>query len=79
MEFKIQLKSPEDVSTFSQIINKCTFDIDIVSSHTYVDAKSILGLYSLNLNEPITLDAHGEDDECNELMNALYNKGMSCD
>ena len=79
MKFKIKLRSPEDVSTFSQIINKCSFDIDIVSSHTYVDAKSILGLYSLNLNEPILLDAHGEDNECKELMDALYNEGLSCD
>lgn len=71
MQFKIKLNSPDDVAIFSRIINQCDFDIDIVSSHTYVDAKSVLGLYSINLREPITLDAHGDDYECKELMAKL--------
>lgn len=71
MQFKIKLNSPDDVAIFSRIINQCSFDIDIVSSHTYVDAKSVLGLYSINLREPITLDAHGDDQECAELMSKL--------
>ena len=71
MQFKIKLNSPDDVAIFSKIINQCGFDIDIVSSHTYVDAKSILGLYSINLKEAITLDAHGDDYECSELMTKL--------
>lgn len=71
MQFKIKLNSPEDVATFSKIISQCAFDVDIVSKHTYVDAKSILGLYSINLREAITIDAHGDDDECAELMAKL--------
>ena len=68
MQFKIKLNSPEDVANFSKIINQCSFDVDIVSQHTYVDAKSVLGLYSINLREPVTLDAHGDDAECADLM-----------
>lgn len=71
MQFKIKLNTPEEVSIFAKIMNQCNFDVDIVSSHTYVDAKSVLGLYSINLREPITLDAHCDDDEANELMAKL--------
>lgn len=71
MKLKIKLNTPEDVATFSKIINQCSFDVDIESQHTFVDAKSLLGLYSINLNEPITLDIHGNDDECTELMAKL--------
>ena len=78
MKFKIKVSSPDDVAKFSKIINQCDFDIDIEGNHTYVDAKSLLGLYSLNLNEPITLDAHGEDSECNALKDSLCKEGMSC-
>ena len=71
MQFKIKLNTPEDVSNFSKIINKCEFDVDISSKHAYVDAKSVLGLYSINLREPIILDVHGDDYEATYLMMEL--------
>ena len=68
MQIKIKLRSPEDINIFSKIVNHCPFDVDIISKRTYIDAKSVLGLYSINLNEAFTLDIHAEDDECAELI-----------
>ena len=37
------------------------FDIDLVSGRYAVDAKSIMGIFSLDLSKPIELDAHTDD------------------
>lgn len=71
MQIKIKLSSPEDINIFSKIINHFPFDVDIISKRTYIDAKSVLGLYSINLNEPFTLDIHAEEDDCAELLAKL--------
>jgi phosphotransferase system HPr-like phosphotransfer protein len=44
-------------------------EIDLASGRYVVDAKSIMGIFSLDLLKPITLTAHG--DEVNELMEEL--------
>jgi len=62
-ETKIQLKNFADVQTFVNTITKFAFDIDLVSGRYIVDAKSIMGIYSLDLNQPIALRAHTEDAE----------------
>ncbi len=59
----IQLKSFADVPNFVATITKFAFDIDLVSGRYIVDAKSIMGIYSLDLNHPIELRAHTEDAE----------------
>ena len=60
---KIQLTNFADVQTFVNTITKFAFDIDLVSGRYIVDAKSIMGIYSLDLNQPIELRAHTEDAE----------------
>lgn len=60
---KIQLNNFADVQKFVNIITKFAFDIDLVSGRYIVDAKSIMGIYSLDLNQPIELRAHTEDAE----------------
>jgi phosphotransferase system HPr-like phosphotransfer protein len=39
------------------------YDIDLVSGRYAVDAKSIMGIFSLDLSKPIKLQAHTEDPE----------------
>ena len=41
----------------------CDFDIDLVSDRYVVDAKSIMGVFSLDLNQPITLRAECEEGD----------------
>ena len=60
---KIQLVGFADVQTFVNTISKFAYDIDLVSGRYIVDAKSIMGIYSLDLTHPIELRAHTEDAE----------------
>ena len=39
------------------------YDIDLVSGRYAIDAKSIMGIFSLDLSKPIKLQAHTEDPE----------------
>lgn len=56
----IKLSLAENVKTFVNIVNKYAFDMDLRSGRHVVDAKSILGIFSLDLSKPITLEV---DDE----------------
>ena len=60
---KIKLSTFADVQVFVNTIMKFPFDIDLVSGRYIVDAKSIMGIYSLDLNSEIELRAHTEDAE----------------
>lgn len=59
----IELKMSGDVQEFVNILIGFGFDIDLVSGRYIVDAKSIMGIYSLDLTKPITLNAHTDDAE----------------
>jgi phosphotransferase system HPr-like phosphotransfer protein len=61
--FSIQLLSIADVKRFVDISSVQPFDIDIVSGRYIIDAKSILGIYSLDLTKPITVEVHGTEED----------------
>ena len=43
--------------------DNCTdYDFDLVSGRYVIDAKSIMGIFSLDLSKPIDLNIHAEDD-----------------
>ena len=58
---KIMLSSINDVKNIVNIVNKYDFDIDLISDRYVVDAKSIMGIFSLDLTKPIKVEAHTED------------------
>ncbi len=60
--FNIILNSINDVKEFVNIVSKYDFDIDLTSGRYVVDAKSIMGIFSLNLSKPIKVEAHCGDD-----------------
>ncbi|MBR1529239.1 MAG: HPr family phosphocarrier protein [Oscillospiraceae bacterium] len=60
---KIKLSNFADVQVFVNTITRFPFDIDLVSGRYIIDAKSIMGIYSLDLNNEIELRAHTEDAE----------------
>jgi phosphotransferase system HPr-like phosphotransfer protein len=66
---QIKLSSIQDVRNFVDIVSRYDMEIDLASGRYVVDAKSIMGIFSLDLLKPITLTAHG--DEVNELMEEL--------
>lgn len=57
------LQAINDVKEFVKIVMKYDFDIDLVSGRYAVDAKSIMGIFSLDLSKPIQLNAHSDDAE----------------
>ena len=59
--FHILLSSINDVKNFVNIVNKYDFEVDLTSGRYVVDAKSIMGIFSLDLSKPIKVEAHGDD------------------
>ena len=67
--FNIMLHSINDVKTFVNAVNKYDFDVDLTSGRYVVDAKSIMGIFSLDLSKPIKVEVYSE--EVGEFMNEM--------
>ena len=59
---KISLNSIDKVKAFVNIVTKYNSDLDLVSGRYVIDAKSIMGIFSLDLSKPIELNIHGEEE-----------------
>ena len=59
---QISLKSIDKVKSFVNEITKFDYDFDLVSGRYVIDAKSIMGIFSLDLSKPIDLNVHAEGD-----------------
>lgn len=57
----IMLNTINDVKSFVNTVAKYDFDVDLVSGRYAIDAKSIMGIFSLDLSKPIKLEAHTDD------------------
>mgnify|MGYP000003813276 FL=1 len=60
MTRKIKVKNTEDIQQINRIVSKYSYDIWIFGKSGQVDAKSLLGMFLLSLNEPLQLVV--EDD-----------------
>ena len=60
--YKILLSKITDVQEFVNVINKYSFDIDLRSGKYLVDAKSIMGIFSLDLSKEIEMSIEVEDE-----------------
>lgn len=65
----IQLKSVRDVQEFVRTVNDFRYEVDLTEGHYVVDAKSIMGILSLDLSKPLLLDIHTAD--CTDLVKKL--------
>ena len=59
---KINLNSIDKVKSFVNDITKFDNDFDLVSGRYVIDAKSIMGIFSLDLSKPIDLNVHGDNN-----------------
>ena len=59
----IMLNTINDVKAFVNTVSKYDFDVDLISGRYAIDAKSIMGIFSLDLSKPIRLEAHSEYSE----------------
>ena len=57
---KVQLNSINDVKDFVSKISKFDCEIDLISGRYVVDAKSIMGIFSLDLSKPIDIEIHDD-------------------
>ena len=57
---KISLNSIDKVKSFVNDLTKFDSDFDLVSGRYVIDAKSIMGIFSLDLSKPIDLNIHEE-------------------
>ena len=59
---RISLNSIDKVKSFVNDLSKFDVDFDLVSGRYVIDAKSIMGIFSLDLSKPIDLNIHAESD-----------------
>ncbi len=57
----VNLNSITKVKSFVKDITKYENDFDLVSGHYLVDAKSIMGIFALDLSKPLTLNIHSQN------------------
>lgn len=57
----ININTINDVKNFVSIVSRCDYDVDIVSGRYAIDAKSIMGIFSLDLSKELTLNIHSDD------------------
>ncbi len=56
----------DHVKNFVSVVNRYPYDMDLRSGRYVVDAKSILGIFSIDLSKPVRLDIYSDD--CDDLL-----------
>lgn len=64
----VMLDSVEKVQRFVSVISKYSCPFDIESEHSCVDAKSIVGLFSLDISKPLHLTIQDEGAELEDIL-----------
>lgn len=68
---QISLNSINKVKSFVNEITKFDNDFDLVSGRYVIDAKSIMGIFSLDLSKPIDLNIHASESDIENILNIL--------
>ena len=68
---KISLNSIDKVKSFVNEITKYDYDFDLVSGRYVIDAKSIMGIFSLDLSKSIDLNIHADNSEIDKILETL--------
>lgn len=70
--FNISINTIDKVKRFVNLTNRCDADVDIISGRLLVDAKSIMGIFSMDLTRPMTLRVHESNIEKLEEYKKLF-------
>lgn len=68
---KVSLNSIDKVKSFVKDISRFSCDFDLISGRYVIDAKSMLGIFSLDLSKPIDLAIHAENEDITKIMEVL--------
>ena len=60
VKLTVNIVSMQDADKFNKLCSKFDCDMDLQSGKYYVDAKSIMGIFSLDLSKPINLNIHAD-------------------
>lgn len=63
VKLTVKIVSMQDADKFNKLCSKFDCDMDLQSGKYYVDAKSIMGIFSLNLDLPLELIADTDDEK----------------
>lgn len=66
---KISLQMAQNVKDFVKVVQDYPYEIDLKSDKYVVDAKSILGIFSLDLSKPLTVEIYSDD--CEDILGKL--------
>lgn len=65
----ILLRDTADIQSFANLVNSYPFTISLRQGRAVTDAKSILGIYSLDLTKPVTVEVYS--NQAGELLESL--------
>ena len=68
---QISLNSIDKVKSFVNAITQFETDFDLISGRYVIDAKSIMGIFSLDLSKDIDLNIHAEGEEAENILQVL--------
>ena len=69
---RISLNSSDKVKSFvNDLVRFTDVDLDLVSGRYVIDAKSIMGIFSLDLSKPIDLNIHADESRLDEIVDTL--------
>lgn len=69
--FKVKLMTINDVKEFVTEANYCSFDIDLISGRYTVDAKSLMGIFSIVPSDNLECNVYAEITECGEFIEKI--------
>lgn len=67
-EKKIKLNAADEVREFVAGASRCEFDVDVFYNRVLIDAKSIVGVLSMDLNHILTVKYSGENSEFERIL-----------
>ena len=65
---QIRLTTIMDVKEFVTVAGECDFDVNIFYNHIVVDAKSVLGVLSMDLSKVLTVEYDGSNKALEEIL-----------
>lgn len=66
---KIRINTIDDVKSFVSLVTRVDYDVDIISGRYAIDAKSIMGIFSLDLSKELELRIHSDD--CGDFLDEI--------
>ena len=68
---RVCLDSIDKVKGFVNDISRFNTDFDLISGRYVIDAKSIMGIFSLDISKPIELNIHADDKDLADILAAI--------